>query len=72
MGKSKILFGVKPKVVTETSKELQQLCICECEPCFSEESFWEEGYEKVSLWEKDIDSTGNLSMSVWRRYTYYR
>ena len=45
-GKVKSFFGVKPKVVTETSKELQQLCICECEPCFSEESFWEEGYEK--------------------------
>lgn len=45
-GKVKSFFGVKPNVVTETSKELQQLCICECEPCFSEESFWEEGYEK--------------------------
>ncbi len=36
----------KSKVVASASKELQQLCICECKPCFSEEAFWEEGNEK--------------------------
>lgn len=45
-GKVKSLFGVKPKTVTSVSKELQELCICECEPCFSEEAIWNDGNEK--------------------------
>ncbi len=44
-GQVKSFFGVKPKVVTSVSKELQELCICECEPCILEESFWDEGYD---------------------------
>lgn len=38
-------FGIKPKVVTEASKELQQRCICECNPSFSEGAVWKEGNE---------------------------
>lgn len=52
-GKVKSFFGLKPKVVTQTSKELQQLCICECEPCFSEEAFWEEKNEKSLILGKE-------------------
>ena len=42
----KSIFGVKPKTVDSASKELQELCICKCEPCFSEGAVWEEGNEK--------------------------
>lgn len=45
-GKVKSLFVGKPKVVDSASKELQELCICECEPCFSEGAIWEDGNEK--------------------------
>lgn len=38
-------FGIKPKVVTTASRELQQLCICECEPLFTDEAVWVEGNE---------------------------
>ncbi len=44
-GTVKSWFGIKPKVVTEVSKELQQLCICECKPSFPEGAVWAEGYE---------------------------
>ena len=48
-GKLKAIFGIKPKVVTQVSKELQQLCICECEPSFTKGALWEEGYEKCKI-----------------------
>lgn len=48
-GRLKAKFGIKPKVVTQVSKELQQLCICECEPSFTKGALWEEGYEKCKI-----------------------
>ena len=51
-GKVKSFFGIKPKEVTSVSKELQQLCICECEPCITEDSFWEEGNDRSQIMKK--------------------
>lgn len=48
-GRLKARFGIKPKVVTEVSEELQQLCICECEPLFAEGALWEEEYERCQI-----------------------
>ncbi len=48
-GKVKSFFTGPPKTVDSVSRELQELCICECEPCFSEEAVWEEGNEKSQL-----------------------
>lgn len=52
-GTVKSWFGIKPKVVTEVSKELQQLCICECEPSFPEGAVWEEGYDGSKIMNKE-------------------
>lgn len=52
-GTVKSWFGIKPKVVTEVSKELQQLCICECEPCFPEGALWVEGHEGTKITDKE-------------------
>lgn len=48
-GKVKSFFTGPPKTVDSASRELQELCICECEPCFSEDAVWEEGNEKSQL-----------------------
>lgn len=52
-GTIKSWFGIKPKVVTQVSKELQQLCICECEPFFTEGALWEEGYERCQIMDQE-------------------
>lgn len=52
-GTIKSWFGIKPKVVTQVSKELQQLCICECEPFFTEGALWEEGYEGCQIMDQE-------------------
>lgn len=48
-GTIKSWFGVKPKVVTEVSVELEQLCICECKPRFPEGALWEDGYDRCRI-----------------------
>lgn len=47
--KFRSFFMGPPETVDSASRELQELCICECEPCFSEEAVWEEGNEKSQL-----------------------
>ncbi|MDE7273245.1 MAG: DUF4280 domain-containing protein [Lachnospiraceae bacterium] len=51
-GKVKSFFGVKPKTVDSVSKELQQLCICECTPCILPDAIWEESNDKSLINDK--------------------